>query len=114
MSKSVPDSTISLNEDPGEAEKKIRKALTGGRENVEEQKKLGGNPYICPVFELYLYHLSSEESDLKRVEDECKSGARLCGACKMEASDLMKALLVGLKEKRESSRHMVKEFLENE
>lgn len=114
MSKSVPDSTISLNEEPGEAEKKIRKALTGGRENVEEQKKLGGNPYICPVFELYLYHLSSEESDLKRVEDECKSGARLCGACKMEASDLMKALLVGLKEKRESSRHMVKEFLENE
>lgn len=114
MSKSVPDSTISLNELPEEAEKKIKRALTGGRENVEEQKKLGGNPYICPVFELYMYHLSKEDKDLKRVEEECKSGTRLCGSCKNEASELMKQFLLELKEKRENSRHLIGEYMENE
>ncbi len=113
MSKSVPDSTISLNEEPDQAEKKIRRAVTGGRESVEEQKRLGGNPYICPVFELYLYHLSSTDIDLKNVEEECKSGTRLCGGCKIEASDLMSHFLSDLKEKRESSRHLVGEYLEN-
>ena len=112
MSKCVPDSTISLNETPQEAGKKIMKALTGGRESVEEQKKLGGNPHNCPVFELYMYHLSESAADLKKVENECLSGARLCGGCKMEASELMKEMLKSLKEKRESSRHLVKEFMD--
>jgi tryptophanyl-tRNA synthetase len=114
MSKSVPDSTISLNDTTVEADKKIRRALTGGRESVEEQKKLGGNPYICPVFELYMYHLSKEDKDLKKVEEECKSGFRLCGSCKIEASELMKQFLIELKEKRENSRHLIKDYMENE
>jgi len=114
MSKSVPDSTISLNDTTVEADKKIRRALTGGRESVEEQKKLGGNPYICPVFELYMYHLSREDKDLKKVEEECKSGVRLCGSCKIEASELMKQFLIELKEKRENSRHLIKDYMENE
>jgi tryptophanyl-tRNA synthetase len=114
MSKSVPESTISLNEDPKEADKKIKRALTGGRESVEEQKKFGGNPYQCPVFELYMYHLSIEDKDLKIVEEECKGGIRLCGECKGEASNLMTDFLNNLKEKREASRHKIREFMENE
>lgn len=112
MSKSVPDSTISLNETPVEAEKKIMRALTGGRESIEEQRKLGGNPYSCPVYELYMYHLSKDSAHLKKVEEECLSGERLCGSCKKEASELMGNMLTDLKEKREASRHLVNEFLE--
>ena len=112
MSKSVPESTISLNEDPKESEKKIKKALTGGRESIEEQKKLGGNPYCCPVFELYLYHLAKDKKHLDEVEIDCKSGVRMCGNCKAEAGSLMSEFLKELKEKREASRHLIPEFLE--
>ncbi len=114
MSKSVPESTVSLNDNPVDVSKKIKKALTGGRESVEEQKKLGGNPYICPVFELYLYHLSRTDKHIREVEETCKSGARLCGNCKSEAAELMSTYLVELKEKRESSRHLIPEYLGNE
>lgn len=114
MSKSIPESTVSLNDEPGDVEKKIKKAFTGGRESIEEQRKLGANPYICPVFELYMYHLSENDKHLREVEDTCKNGSRLCGSCKLEAADLMRTYLVELKEKRESSRHLVPAYLGNE
>ncbi len=111
MSKSVPDSTISLNEKPDNAKKKIMRALTGGKESIEEQRKTGGNPYICPVFELYMYHLAPDDDDLKTIENDCISGKRLCGECKKEAAERMSSFLNDLKEKRESSRSLVKEYL---
>ncbi len=114
MSKSVPESTVSLNDEPAEATKKIKHALTGGRESIEEQKKLGGNPYSCPVFELYLYHLSATGKHLRNVEETCKNGSRMCGTCKSEAAELMSNYLKELKEKREASRHLIPEYLERD
>ncbi|MGP6239702.1 tryptophan--tRNA ligase [Cuniculiplasma sp. SKW4] len=116
MSKSVPESTISLNEDPKVAEKKIMRGVTGGRESIEEQKKLGGNPYSCPIFELYLYHLSSDDRDLNGIAEDCISGKRMCGECKREAADRMASMLRDLKEKREEARAQVDQYIrvENE
>lgn len=116
MSKSVPESTISLNEDPKSAEKKIMRGVTGGRETVEEQKRLGGNPYSCPIFELYLYHLSGDDRDLNGIAEDCKSGRRMCGECKREAADRMASTLRDLKEKREEARDRIDQYIrvENE
>ena len=80
MSSSVPDSLISLNDTGEEATRKIKHAVTGGKQTIEEQKKYGGNPDICPVFELYKYH-NSNDKYVTRVYEECKGGVRMCGAC---------------------------------
>ena len=41
MSASMPNSTIFTTDEPKKAAKKIKRAVTGGRITVEEQKELG-------------------------------------------------------------------------
>ncbi|WP_337860866.1 tryptophan--tRNA ligase [Ferroplasma sp.] len=102
MSSSVPDSLISLNDSESEATRKIKHAVTGGKQTVEEQKKYGGNPDICPVYELYKYH-NSDDKYVQRVYDECKGGVRMCGSCKTEAAENISAMLKMLGEKKDES-----------
>ena len=58
MSSSKPESHIALTEDPKEAAKKIMRAITGGRQSLAEQKKLGGEPEKCSIYEFLVFHLS--------------------------------------------------------
>jgi len=94
MSKSRPEYAIHLDEDPIVAEKKLMNALTGGRATAEEQRRLGGEPWKCSVYELYIYHLTGDDRELKEVYDDCVSGRVLCGACKRRAAEKLKELLV--------------------
>jgi len=89
MSKSNPDSFISIPEVPESAGKKMKKALTGGRPTIEEQKKKGGQPEKCMVFEMYKQHLIEDNKKLQKVFDDCKAGKLLCGEDKQNACDLM-------------------------
>lgn len=107
MSSSKPESSVYLTEDPKSAEKKLKASVTGGRATAEEQRRLGANPDICPVYEMYLYHLAKDDAHLAEVHDTCKSGARLCGGCKSEAVGLMVDLLHRHKERRDETAHLV-------
>ncbi len=98
MSSSKPESYISLFEKPEVAVKKLRSAFTGGRATAEEQRKLGGVPENCVVFEFYSFHLVEDDGELERIKEDCKSGKMLCGECKKFAETL---LLEFLKEHRE-------------
>jgi tryptophanyl-tRNA synthetase len=108
MSSSKPESSIYLTEDAKTAEKKLKSAKTGGRDTAEEQRRLGANPYVCPVYETYLYHLAKDDAHLQEVHDTCKSGARLCGGCKAEAWGLLATFLKEHKERRDQVAHQVK------
>ena len=110
MSSSVPDSLISLNDSPADATKKIKHAVTGGKQTVEEQRKLGGNPDICPVFELYKYH-SSDDKYVTRVYEECIGGVRMCGQCKSEAGENISKFLKNLSEKKDESFRKIDDYL---
>ena len=44
MSKRDPRGVIYLNDNPKAAVKKIKNAFTGGRDTIQQQKKLGGKP----------------------------------------------------------------------
>ncbi|MFB6128602.1 MAG: tryptophan--tRNA ligase, partial [Halorhabdus sp.] len=102
MSSSVPESHISLLDDPAEGYDKVRAATTGGRETAEEQRELGGKPDECPVYELYAYLLADDDDEFAtRVYEECAGGERLCGGCKEQAAELMEAFLEDHQEKRE-------------
>ncbi len=107
MSSSKPESHIALTGDPKQAEKKLMSAKTGGRDTAEEQRRLGANPDVCPVYEMYLYHLAKDDQHLQAVHDECKTGRRLCGGCKKEAAGLLLEFLKSHKEKRDETAHLV-------
>ncbi len=93
MSKSKPESCIDLPEDPKKVTKKIMRAKTGGRNTVEEQKKLGGEPESCIIFELYKQHLIEDDKELQKVHDDCKAGKLLCGEDKQNCCKLMEKFM---------------------
>ncbi|MFH1107244.1 MAG: tryptophan--tRNA ligase [Candidatus Micrarchaeota archaeon] len=82
MSKRDPMNVISLTDSPDDATKKVRNALTGGRDTAEEQRKKGGLIGKCVVYELMQFHFYADDRELKRMHDECTSGKILCGECK--------------------------------
>jgi len=102
MSSSRPESFISLLDTPEEAGKKVMKAITGGRGSAEEQRRLGGEPEKCSIFELYTIHLLLDDKELEELREECRSGKLLCGHCKKRAAELVGVFLKELQEKMQA------------
>lgn len=111
MSKRSESNLITLESPPREASRKIMSAFTGGRDTVEEQRKLGARPEICPVYDLYRFHFARDDEHVKIVYHECTKGIRLCGECKQEAAGLVKAWLEEHAKRRESMMNDAKELL---
>lgn len=112
MSKRIPASGFTLDEEPTSASKKVLTAFTGGRDTVEEQRRLGGRPDICPVFDLYRFHFARDDEHSQRVHDECAGGVRMCGECKQEAAGLVKTFLENHQKKRASLMKEAQSLLE--
>jgi tryptophanyl-tRNA synthetase len=93
MSKSKPGSYISIPEDPEVAGKKILNAVDGGRKTAEEQRRLGGEPEKCVVFEIYKQHLIEDDKELNEIYRACKAGELLCGEDKARACELIKKFM---------------------
>lgn len=104
MSKSTPNSYIELPEDPKTACNKLKRALTGGRESIAKQKKLGGQPEKCMIFELYKQHLIEDDKELNKRYNDCKKGKILCGECKEHACKLITAFMNKLTKDMEKAR----------
>ncbi|UYP46727.1 Tryptophan--tRNA ligase [Candidatus Lokiarchaeum ossiferum] len=84
MSKSRPNSYFNMDDEPKAIEKKLRNAYTGGRNNREEQEKLGGVPEKCMIFKLLQIHFQPDDEKLQDRYLRCRGGM-LCGICKKEA-----------------------------
>jgi len=110
MSSSVPDSLIALTDDPDDAARKVKKAKTGGRMTLKEQKELGGQPEECSVYELLVFHLSDDDGELAQIHSECLDGSRMCGSCKGMAAERMAEFLKDHQEKRELARERLEEY----
>ena len=102
MSKRIPESGFTLDDSPTEAARRVRSAFTGGRDTVEEQRRLGGRAEVCPVYDLYRFHFAKDDEHVNRVYHECTEGIRLCGECKQEAVSLVKSFLEEHRRKRDS------------
>lgn len=111
MSSSIPESAIFLTDSPEEARKKVMRAKTGGGVTLEEHRKYGGNPDICSVYELFVYHLIDDDSYLKEIHESCREGKRVCGPCKREAADIIYNWLKEFQEKKEQAKDEVKEIV---
>jgi len=93
MSKSKPLYSISLPEDINSVKKKINRALTGGRDTLEEHRRLGAEVEKDMVFELLKQHLIEDDDELQRIHDEYKSGRMLSGELKKLACDKMEEFM---------------------
>lgn len=110
MSSSIPESYISLTEDPKGAAKKVKRAKTGGRITLEEQKKLGGEPDKCSVYEMFLFHLVDDDEELAQIYTECREGTRVCGNCKTLAAERTEKFLREHQELREVAKDKLDEY----
>jgi tryptophanyl-tRNA synthetase len=110
MSSSKPESHIALTEDPKEAGKKIMRAITGGRQSLNEQKKLGGEPDKCSIYEFLVFHLSQDDKELLELDAECRSGRRMCGTCKKDVAERIEIFLREHQQAREAAKERLPEF----
>ena len=110
MSSSKPESHIALTEEPREAGKKIMRAITGGRQSLAEQKKLGGEPEKCSIYEFLVFHLSDDDKELLELDAACRSGRRMCGTCKKDVAERIERFLREHQQAREEARDMLPEF----
>ncbi|MEM3948289.1 MAG: tryptophan--tRNA ligase, partial [Zestosphaera sp.] len=99
MSSSKPETFIALSDPPEESVGKLMRAFTGGRATAEEQRKLGGEPDKCPIFELNSMHLVPDDGELSKVYGNCRSGSMLCGECKLATAERLKKFLEEHQEK---------------
>ncbi|MEG3224173.1 MAG: tryptophan--tRNA ligase [Methanobacteriales archaeon Met13] len=113
MSSSKPKTAIFLSDSPDVAEKKIKTAKTGGRESLDEQKKLGGMPEDCVVYEMLLYHLVDDDHELAEIRNQCRSGQIMCGECKAHTALKVRELFETLSQKREKARSKALKVLED-
>ena len=110
MSSSKPESHISLTEDPKEAGRKVMKAITGGRQSLSEQKKLGGEPEKCSVYEFLVFHLSEDDKELSELYEQCKNGTKMCGSCKKDVAARIETFLAEHQKARNEAKERLPEF----
>jgi len=106
MSSSVPDSLVWFDDPDKDVKKKIMRALTGGRQTLEEQKKLGGEPEKCSIYQLNRFHMQESDAELAEMCRACRAGELMCGTCKKETLERVRNFLQEFKEKRDEVAHM--------
>jgi tryptophanyl-tRNA synthetase len=115
MSKRNPMSYFTLEERPETIAKKISNAFTGGRPTAEEQRRLGANPDICPIYDLYLFHFFERDEDVVKLYNyECKGGHILCGEDKQRLQKIVTDFVKEHQRKRRQYIDKAREILEVE
>jgi tryptophanyl-tRNA synthetase len=82
MSKSKPQSCITIPDDINEACKKIRRALSGARKTLADHRKYGAVPERDMSFQLLAQHFIEDDKELKKIYDEYKAGRMTTGEIK--------------------------------
>ena len=111
MAKRNPMSILSLLETKADLKKKIMNAFTGGRVSIEEQKKLGGQPEICRVFDLYRFFFQNDDSEIQKLEKVCREGTLMCGEDKKNLLGIAKDFMEKHQQKRADALPKAKEIV---
>jgi len=115
MSKRDPMSYFTLEEKPEVIARKISNAFTGGRPTAKEQHRLGANPDICPIYDLYLFHFFERDEDIAKLYSyECKGGKILCGEDKQRLIKIVTDFVKEHQRKRRKYIDKAREILQTE
>jgi tryptophanyl-tRNA synthetase len=112
MSSSDPNSFIALTENPKTVKNKINKyAFSGGKETLEEHKRLGGNPDIDVSFQYLRMFLEEDDDKLQEIYNDYKSGKLTTGELKKYTIDKLNSFLKDHQAKREKAKKVIDKFL---
>ncbi|MEM3833665.1 MAG: tryptophan--tRNA ligase [Thermoprotei archaeon] len=112
MSASQPETAIYLHDDSKTVEYKImRYAFSGGQSTVELHRKLGGNPDIDVSFQWLKFLFEPDDSKLKKIEDDYRSGKMLTGELKRILIEKINDFLENHRSRREEARKLIKDFM---
>ena len=111
MSASIPESAIFTTDTEKAAKKKVMSAFTGGQATVAEQKKLGGNPDICPVYHYMAFLFEEDDAKLREQYSLCKAGELLCGEHKQILAEKVTTFLLQHQVKRAKAKDKLDSFI---
>jgi tryptophanyl-tRNA synthetase len=84
---------IFLNDPRKAIETKIKKyAFSGGRETLEEHRRLGANLQVDVPY-IYLFHFMEDETELQRIAEEYRTGRMLTSEIKKILVDVLERML---------------------
>jgi len=111
MSASDPNSAIYTTDNSKTVKKKIMKyAFSGGRDTIEEHRKLGGNPDIDMAYQ-YLTFLEPDDTKLIKIYNDYKSGKLLSGELKGICVDTVNSFLEEHQKRREQAKKDIEKFM---
>jgi len=112
MSASEEKGTIYTTDTPDIVKKKINKyAFSGGQPDIEQHRKLGGNPDIDVSFQYLRIFFEPDDDKLKKIYEDYKSGKLLSGELKAILIEKINDFLKTHQEKREKAKQQIQQFL---
>jgi tryptophanyl-tRNA synthetase len=112
MSSSDPTSFIDPTESSKDVENKIKKyAFSGGRDTLEEHRKLGGNPDIDVSFQYLKMFFEPDDKELDRIEKAYRCGQMTTGELKDITIKKINAFLKDYQKKLEVAKKKVGDFV---
>ena len=113
MGSSETESTaIYTTDSPEEVKRKINKyAFSGGKDTIEEHRKLGGNPDVDVSFQYLRMFFEPDDKKLEKIEKDYRSGKLLTGELKQILIEKINAFLKEHQKKREEAKKDIDKFL---
>jgi len=112
MSASEEKGTIYTTDTPDVVKKKINKyAFSGGQPDIEQHRKLGGNPDIDVSYQYLRIFFEPDDDKLKKIYEDYKSGKLLSGELKAILIEKINEFLKTHQEKREKAKQQIEQFL---
>jgi len=112
MSSSESNVAILTTDSPEEVKRKINKyAFSGGKDTLEEHRKLGGNPEIDISFQYLKMLFEPDDQKLKKIEEDYKAGKLLSGELKVILIDKINTFLKEHQKAREKAKKDIDKFI---
>jgi len=112
MSASSENGTVYTTDSPDVVKKKINKyAFSGGQPDIEQHRKIGGNPDVDVSYQYLRIFFEPDDNKLKSIHDDYKSGKMLTGELKGILIEKVNAFLEVHQEKREKAKEQIDQFL---
>ncbi len=112
MSASDENGTVFTTDSPAAVKKKINKyAFSGGQSDVEQHKKMGGDPEIDVSYQYLRMFFEPDDAKLEKIRADYESGALLTGELKAILIEKINSFLAEHQKNREKARGMMDRFL---
>ncbi len=112
MSASSQNGTIYTTDAPNQVKKKINKyAFSGGQPDIEQHRRLGGNPDIDVSYQYLRIFFEPDDSKLRAIHDDYRSGRMLTGELKAILIERINEFLHEHQARREKARDHLEDFL---